>query len=86
LGPQAVDQFQDAAEQVPGHRNLGHLEDDVPGMSHDLGADLHQPLAQRGQRPVGDLSRQRQGAQEVAEIVGQRVQLEANGVGAEAVA
>ena len=55
-------------------------------MANDPGADLHQPLAQRGHRPLLDFVGQRQSAQEVAEIVGQRVQLQPNGIGGEAAA
>ena len=51
-----------------------------------LGADLDQLLAQRGQRPVLDLLRQRQCAQEVAEIIGQRMELEPNRIVTEVVA
>jgi len=36
------------------HRDLGHLEDGVAGVAHDLGPDLDQLLAQTGQRPLRD--------------------------------
>ncbi len=55
-------------------------------MAHDLGTDLDELLPKRRQRPVLDLLRQRQGAQEVAEIVCQRMELQANRIVAEAVA
>jgi len=55
-------------------------------MADDPGTDLNQPVAQRGERPLRRLSGQRQGAQEVGEIVSQRVQLQPHGVGGEAVA
>jgi hypothetical protein len=55
-------------------------------MAHDLSADLDQTFAKAGQGPVRDLGRQSQGAQEVAEVVGERVELEPDGVGAERVA
>lgn len=45
-------------------------------MSDDPCADLHQPVAQRGERPVLDLLRQPQGVRGVGEVVGQRVQLQ----------
>jgi len=51
---QSVDQPQDLLEQFSRHRDLGHLEDGVPGMAHDLGADLDQLLPQAGQRPLRD--------------------------------
>jgi len=49
----------------------------------DPGADLEQPFAQGGQGPVLDLIRQRQRAQEVGEVVGQRVQLQPHNTGGE---
>jgi hypothetical protein len=47
---------------------------------HDPGADLDQLLAQRRQRSMLDLLRQGEGAHEVGEVVGQRVELEAHRV------
>ncbi len=55
-------------------------------MSHDLRANLDELLPKRRQRPVLDLLRQSQRAQEVADIVGERVELQANRIVAEAVA
>ena len=52
-------------------------------MADDLGTNLDQLLPQAGQRPVLDRLGCRQGAQEVAEIVGQGVKLEADGIGGE---
>ena len=37
--PQPRNEPQNLLEQFLGHRDLGHLEDDVPGMRDDLGAD-----------------------------------------------
>jgi hypothetical protein len=73
--PEPVDPAQDLGKQGARHCDLGQLEHDVAAMAHDPGADLDQFLAQRRQRPMLDLRRQRQGAQEVGEVVGQRVQL-----------
>jgi hypothetical protein len=39
-------------EQNARHHDLGHLEDDRPAVADDLGADLHQPVAQRGHGPL----------------------------------
>jgi hypothetical protein len=44
-GPKLSDQPQDFAEQIPWHRDLGHLED-------DLGADLDELVPLARQRPV----------------------------------
>ena len=81
--PQFGDQPQDLCKQHPRHRNLGHLEGDIAAVADDLRADLDQLLLQAGQRPVLDRLGRRQGAQEVAEIVGERVKLEPDGVGRE---
>ena len=55
-------------------------------MADDLGADLDQLLAQAGQRPRLRGLRHRQRPHEVAEIISQRVELEADGVGSEGAA
>ncbi len=52
----------------------------------NLGADLHQLLAPRRQRPVRDCRRQDQCAQDVGEVVCRPVRLEANVVGPKAMA
>ena len=51
-------------------------------MAH-LRADLDQLLLQARERPVFDRLWRRQSSQEVAEIVGERVKLEADGVSGE---
>ena len=45
-------------------------------MSHDLRADLDELVAQGGERPVFHSLGQRRDAQEVAEIIGERMELE----------
>ena len=64
------------AEQVSGQRHLGHLEGGITGMGDQLRADLHEPIADTGQRPVLHLLRKRESAQKVGEVVGKRVKLE----------
>ena len=49
-------------------------------MADDLRADLDELLLQTRQRPILDRLRRRQSAQEIAEIVGQRMKLETDGV------
>jgi hypothetical protein len=63
--------------------DLGHLEGDITAVAHDLRANLDQLFLQARQRPILDRLRRRQSAQEVAEIVGQRMKLETNRVGGE---
>ena len=81
--PQFGDQPQDLGEQHPRHGDLGHLEGDIAAVADDLRADLDQLLLQAGQRPVLDRLGRRQRAQEVAEIVGERMKLKPHGVGGE---
>jgi len=80
---QSVDPFQDVSEQSVGYGDLRHLERDVPAMSDDLGTDLHQLLADRGQRPMFDFFRQRQRPHEVGEVVRQGMKLKPDLVVAE---
>jgi len=47
---------------------------------HDLRADLDQLLLQARHRPIFDRLRRRQCMQEIAEVVGERVKLETNGI------
>ena len=76
-------QSQDVGEEVFRNGDLGHLECNVAIRADDLRADLDQLLPQAGQRPILDRLRRRQRAQEIAEIVGQRVKLKSNSVGRE---
>src|SRR5262249_44289075 len=67
--PQPRDAIEEAAEQLPRHRHLRHLEDEVAAVRNHLRADLDDLLPQRGQGPLRDLARQRQGPEEVGEVV-----------------
>jgi hypothetical protein len=49
-------------------------------VAHDLAADLDQPVPERRHRPVPHGIGQGQGSQEVPEIVGECVQLQADGI------
>src|SRR5580700_7382661 len=81
--PQPGDQRVDVLEHPSRHRDLGRLKGRVAAVTHDPGADLDKLLAQAGQRPRLRRLRHRQRPHEIAEIVGQRVELEADGVGGE---
>ena len=83
LRPQFCDEAQNLLEHLLWDGNLGHLEGDVTAVAHDLRADFDQLLPQARQRPVLDRLWRRKRAQEIAEIVGQRMKLEPNGVGGE---
>jgi len=52
-------------------------------VANDLRADLDELFLQACQRPILDRLRRRQRAQEVAEIVSERVKLKTDGVGGE---
>jgi hypothetical protein len=70
-------------KQISRDGDLGHLEGDVAAMADDLRADFDELLFQGRHRPVLDRLRRRQGSQEVAEIIGERMKLKANRVGGE---
>src|SRR5262245_34809077 len=63
--------------------DLGHLEDNIAAMAHYLRADLDQLVLQGRQRPVLDRLRRRQRAQEIAEVVGERMKLQPHRIGGE---
>ena len=73
-------------EHLPRYRDLGELEGHVAPMADDLRANLDQLFLQACQRPVLDLIGYRQRPHEVAQIVGERVKLKADGVGGEGAA
>jgi hypothetical protein len=81
--PQPGDQRQDFVEHLTRHRDLGHLERDIPPVADNLRTDLDQLFPQAGQRPRFRRFGHRQRAHEVTEIVGQCVELEAHRVGGE---
>jgi hypothetical protein len=73
--PQPGDQREDIREHLSGYGDLGQLECHVAAMADDLGADLDQLLPQPGQRPRLRRLRHRQGSHEVAEVVGEGMEL-----------
>ena len=76
LRPQFRDEPQNLLEHLPWDGDLGHLEHDVAAVAHHLGADLDQLVLQTRQRPVLDRLRCRHRAQEIVEVVGERLKLE----------
>ena len=70
-------------EHLPWDGDLRHLEGNIASVADHLRTDLDQLLLQARQRPVFDWLGRRQRAQEIAEIVGQRMKLEPDGVGGE---
>ncbi len=71
---------QDVGEKVSRDCDLRQLESDIAAAADDLRADLDRLFLQARQRPVPDRFGRRQRAQEIAEIVGQRMKLKADGV------
>jgi hypothetical protein len=59
------------------------LEGDIAAVAHHLRADLDQLLLQARQRPALDRLGRRQRAQEIAEIVGERMKLKPDRIGGE---
>src|SRR5262245_15949420 len=55
----------------------------IAAVAHHLRADLDQLVLQTRQRPVLDRLRRRQRAQEIAEVVGERMKLEPHRIGGE---
>ncbi len=68
---------------MPGDGDLGHLKRNVTTVAHNLRTNLDELLLQGCHRPVFDRLRHRQRAQEITEIVGERVKLKSNSVGRE---
>src|SRR5271165_2029387 len=81
--PQPGDQTENVVEHLSRHRNLGHLKRDVAAVADHLGGDLDQLFPQAGQRPWLRRLGHRQRSHEIAEIVGQGMELKANRVGSE---
>src|SRR5262249_7235597 len=67
------DEPQNLLEHLPCDGDLGHLGDNITAVAHYLRADLDQLVLQTRQRPVLDRLRRRQRAQEIAEVVGERM-------------
>ena len=61
---------------MPWDGDLRHLQGNVAAVAHHFRAGLDQLLLQARQRPILDWLWRRQRAQEIAEIVGQRMKLE----------
>jgi hypothetical protein len=70
-------------EELSRDSDFSHLEGDIAAVAGDLHADLDQLLPQAGQRPVLDRFGCCEGAQEVAEIVGESMKLKSDSVGRE---
>jgi hypothetical protein len=74
--PQFRDRTQTLDEEISGNRDFGHLKRNIPAVAHDLSADLDRLFLQACQRPAFDRFRRRQRAQEIPEIVSQRMKLD----------
>jgi len=75
---EGVDTVQQVGEQRCRDGDFGALEDPSSGMTDDPGADLDELELDAPKRPVRDLSRQSGSPDEIAEVVRQHEQGEAN--------
>jgi len=75
-----------SANYLSRHRDLGHLEDDVAPVADNLAADLDWLLAQAGQGPSLRRLGHCQRPHEVAKVVGEGMELEADRIGREGAA
>jgi hypothetical protein len=79
----------DAPENLPkeGPRQVafGHLQDEVPGMPNEVPAGLEEPSLETRQRPAPDGEGQDQPTQEIAEVVGDNPEEQADLIGPEPV-
>jgi len=82
-GPQFRDEPQDVGEEISWNGDFGHLEGDVATVTDDLSADLDQLIFEARQRPIFDRLWRPERAEEIAEIIGERMELKADGVGGE---
>lgn len=73
-----MDGGEDAVEEIAWDCDLGELESDRTGMANNAGADLDEPRLQARQRPGHDLVRQLGGLTEHAEVVGLRMEMQAD--------
>src|SRR3954452_39603 len=80
------DQRQDVRERLSWYRDFGHLAGHVSAMADDLRADLDQLFAQAGQRPHPYRLGHCQSAHEIADVIGQSMELNAHGIGGEGTA
>src|SRR5438132_5382323 len=83
---EAPDAPEDLSKEAPGQVTFGQLEDEVPGVPNESATGLEQPLLQTREGPTLDGDRQNQPTQQVAEVVGDDPEQEADLVGPEPVA
>ena len=83
---ESPDARNDLPEQALCQEALGQLQDEVPGMSDEAPARLEEPLLEAGQGPTLDAEGQHEPAQEIAEIVGDDCEQQADLIGPEPVA
>ncbi len=68
-----LDAPDDLRKQALSQMAFGHLQDEVPGMSDEASAGLEEPLLQARERPALDGERQMEPAQEIPQVVGDKV-------------
>ena len=75
-GLEGADGCEDLAEDLPADRDLGQLEGDLAGVTHDPRAGLDEAVLDTCQRPVSDFFGQFSALEKAAKVVGQYMKLE----------
>jgi hypothetical protein len=70
VAPQHLDAPEDLPKETPGQVTFGQLKHEVPRMSNEASAGLEQALLEARQRPVLDGDRQDQPTHQIAQVVG----------------
>ena len=78
--PELLKAAQHVGKQVSGNGGLRHLKGNGEPGAYDLAADVDQPDPESRRRPLVHRIRQHQSALEVAEVVGECVQLETDSI------
>jgi hypothetical protein len=83
---QSFDVAENLPKETPCQVALGQLQDKVSGVPNEAATGLEEPLLETRQRPALNAEPQDQPAQEVAEVIGDDPEQEADLVGPEPVA
>ena len=83
---ESLDAPENLPKEAPRQVAFGDLQGEVPGMSDEPRTGLEEPLLETRQGPALDGDRQDQPTQQIAEVVGDHPELQADLVGPEAVA
>ena len=82
---QPLDAPENLSKEAPRQAALGQQEDEVPRMPDQAPAGLEQPLLETGERPALDGDRQDEPTQQIAKVIGDDAEQEADLIGPEPV-